>query len=650
MHRRVEITKLPIEIHLAIIQSVLEDPPEIEMPGIPEETYLNKFTRPAKTLRRVCQRWKALVDHPLTYSSRITTAVLEPDYDADEGYSSDALETFRSHLQLSNSFLVVRLGFYPPMFPVKEIRCLFPYGDRLIKIEALFQKLSFTSHLMSLLGSFRGLPRLFDLTVQDVDEIYFGSNDDTRFNVGLSEATETNPPAGTFSEICQQLSSVRKLDIFSWELEDAIYMPSDLTSLGLHINIFCFHTFPPSLSTSLRELKLQVHSGWCTECDKSIFSLDALESLEIVADSQDLIDMLCRLKCARLEHAALILGNVTGEVLPETYSTPTSTPSLRTLCVERFPLSLLWIVEALNVPEFFERLTVFSRVYESRCLEYTPDNRLGTFKKIKSHTLDISHLTSDCSHFLELYPGISTVQQLHVILHDDDTYMGDRGPHFEAPFPKLQSLTLAGGYISVTRMITNRTICTSGELHTLAFGLPTYLSPRIGQRHWDRWCDFAFDAASRDTYSSVTTLIVPWRSASLQFLSGLFRMTPNIRTLVVTVENYDDWTKEANSLSEHFHLLESVIVEGRDTSRWTIDDLENARPHTEAAIPSIIARCDETGARPSKLQRVILRSFSEWDVVEVRNYPQECGVLLQPETAIDDGDRGIFNRDLARFL
>jgi hypothetical protein len=447
MHRRVEITNLPVEIHLAIIQSVLEVPPEIEIPDIPEKTYSNRFTRPAKTIRRVCQRWKVLVDLPSTYCGRITTALLVPDYAIEDDYlNSVTLENFRSRLQLSSSLLAVRLGFYPPTYPVREICHLFPYGDRLVKFEACLQNMNPTSHMIPLLGSFKGLPRLFDLKIHDVHPNDGAINDTLK--VGLLEAIQT-PPTSTFREICQSLPSLRNLDIYSSKLEDSIYIPSDLTSLKLGIKLLRLSTFLPPLRTSLRELKLSIFTGWSAEGDKSIFSLDSLVSLDVRADSQDLIDVLCRLKCARLEHATLRLDRITDPIHhSEIDNTPTSDPSLRTLCMEGFPLSLLYLTEALNLPEVLERLTVVSLIEDLGRQDNAPDlNQFDILKRMKSHTLEIIFPLMDCSHFLELYPSISTVQQLRIML--PYMYMGNRGENFEArqTFPKLQYLDLAGGYI-----------------------------------------------------------------------------------------------------------------------------------------------------------------------------------------------------------
>jgi hypothetical protein len=641
MRRRLEITDMPIEIHLAIIQSVLEDPPEIKIQRPPEVTYLNRFTPPAKTLRRVCQRWKALIDQPSTYSSRLTTAILIPDA-REDGPDPVTLEIFRFHLQHSNSLLAVRVVFYPPfMFPIGEIHRLLPFGDRLIKLEAYLQNMSLASHILPLLESFKRLPRLFDLTMHDVGVRNLGGDDS--LNVGLSEATATSSTV-TFSEICQSLPSLRKLNISSFQLEDAIHIPSDLTSLKLNINFLRLSTFLPSLCTSLRELNLNVHTGWSAEGDKSIFPLDSLVSLDIKADSQGLIDVLCRFKCPRLEHVGLKLIRVSNAIhSSETDSPPTSTQSIKTLRMEGFPLSLFWIAEVIGIPEVLERLTVVSIAREPG-EDNTPDNRFDSLKRMKSHTLDIISPLTECSRFLGLYASKSIVQQLRLILHGTYTDMEDQNLHFEARFPSLQSLTLSGDYTLFTLMMIDGNISTGSDLHTLAFDPLGRLGEPIGQLYCDIWHGFASDAASRGTYSSVTTLTVPWPSAEPQFLSSLFRITPNIRTLIIKVDNYDDWTIEANSLTEYFRLLESLVVEGRDTSRWTYDDLENARPKAEAAISGILARRDGAGAPSSKLRNVILRSFSEWDVVEVRSYPQECGVLLQLEAAINDGDRRFFNR------
>jgi hypothetical protein len=212
---------MPVEIHLAIIQSALEDPLEIELPNSPEETCLNRFTRPAKTFRRVCQQWKALIDQPSTYTSRLTTAVLTSDfYYSEDGPTPTAWEIYRSPLQLSKSLLAVKLVCYPPgTVPAKEICRLFPYRDRLVKFEAYLQDAYSTTHLIPLLGSLQQLPRLFDLTISDGDDA--GAN------------YSKIPPTDTFKEILQSLSSLRKLEIYSYELEDAIYIPSDLTSLNL---------------------------------------------------------------------------------------------------------------------------------------------------------------------------------------------------------------------------------------------------------------------------------------------------------------------------------------------------------------------------------------------------------------------------------
>jgi hypothetical protein len=66
--------------------------------------------------------------------------------------------------------------------------------------------------------------------------------------------------------------------------------------------------------------------------------------------------------------------------------------------------------------------------------------------------------------------------------------------------------------------------------------------------------------------------------------------------------------------------MDTLILEY--PQRVTIDDLELLRPAFEEKLPA---------AQASRLKTVTLRSFSVWDIPEVRNFPQDCGILLRLE-------------------
>jgi hypothetical protein len=228
------INDLPNEVLLFILQEA-SGPSKNELQHPVEfacDTFLNRFTRSAKVIRRVCHRWKGLLDAPLTHTSRVTTAVLDINYFAtDEPCQHRNAERFRNHLRLSKSLLIVRLVAYPASYTYlrmteeerrsavaafsNEIYRLSSYGDRLKKITLLI-----------------GIAELLPPTTAVLRSL--GCNSDLEEMSIERGPLLLNPnPRGSITElhdVCHALPSLRRLSLSPIKVVD---LPSSscLTSL-----------------------------------------------------------------------------------------------------------------------------------------------------------------------------------------------------------------------------------------------------------------------------------------------------------------------------------------------------------------------------------------------------------------------------------
>lgn len=171
------LSDLPVELLPNILGPVLEDyyawQTSRALPK-PDETYLNRYTPPARVFRRVCRLWRSFVDHPSNYRARLTSVILALDKESDYARNPNFLdiERFRAYLMRSRSLISV---------------ALFPCGDR--ELGDILSRTDWTSKKKA---------RIMNLISQELDYVADLNHRVIAFSVGAPNLLHLIEATGPF--------------------------------------------------------------------------------------------------------------------------------------------------------------------------------------------------------------------------------------------------------------------------------------------------------------------------------------------------------------------------------------------------------------------------------------------------------------------
>jgi hypothetical protein len=685
MNQSVQINDLPDDILLHIQKQ--QTIPEIQLPTNPESTYLNRYTPSAKALRCVCRRWKELVDLRSNYHARITTAVIQLQTSREDSHCHGR-ETFRTHLEQSRSLLAVlfvAIHKGRPRDPeilsnrtvnecAIEIHRLVGYGGRLIQLEADFGSWQFdalTQHLFTAvlsLGS-HAMLQVVHLTIKCGGSNFFIEH--------AKSASKDSWPA--LEKMLGHVPSIRKLQIIDsggWmpQMEGIrrirLRLPQTLTSLFLLAEVRCFRELFASC-TGLTHLKLYLRGNIFDESQhRDQIEMNSLVSLQLEGYAIGVTNIFNLLRCNSVERVILDLldypngdgsyDNLEGSGLHNS----TSFPSLKNLVVRSCLLPAISTLAAISIPDYhilqLLRITVRDHFSPRDVIPGTLPDLMG---RMPAHRFEISAEGPTCAALLKTYPHSDAVRHLRVTINprEDslDLQVLDEG--LKLSYTRLLSLSIVAedvlhrqefnSYLDSADAaeLMSEVVYFGGvdgsdwNLGQLGVIEDLRLAPPVGSTSTFILCrPFSYDPAS-DKFT-------------LKSISALLNLCQHARTLVVKyVKNYyydmlaipeDTYLFErgwnSGTISEDIGKRNGIRdldeINPHDTSGMdniilveypplyvTIDDLERLRPVFEEKLPAIQA------SRDWPLKSVILRSFSVWDIPEVRDFPQDCGVLLRLE-------------------
>jgi len=261
----IQLNDLSNELLLPILQHVLESELDTKITRW-EKIYLNRFTPSAKTLRRVCRRWKSVVDLPSNYASRSTRATLLLDYCANPGEPSSDVNRFRAFIEESKGLTAVSFALFhflniPGMKDHRqmqesislEIQRLAACKDRLIELDLVLMNHSLATHVVKSITSLGRFPRLI------------------KMNICLTPGIQSEVETTSSSEFLRSDTILNPMGL-------TISNMSKLSSLILELPQ-CSRFL--SLCNDLRDLTLRFPHAWNPAEEAMPFALDSLTSLRL---------------------------------------------------------------------------------------------------------------------------------------------------------------------------------------------------------------------------------------------------------------------------------------------------------------------------------------------------------------------------------